>query len=60
MKYAVITLTPNSIGYHHPSNENEFTKFIDSLNFYQGYETLKVMTTEKIECKIAVLGKERD
>lgn len=60
MKFAVITITPNSIGYHHPSDETEFTKLIDSLNLHQGYRTLEVMTTKEIECRIAILGKERD
>lgn len=60
MKFAVITMTPNSTGYYHPSNEEEFAKLIDSLNVYQGYKTLEVMTTKEIECRIAILGKGRD
>ena len=60
MKYAVITMTPNSTGYYHPSNEKEFDRLVDSLNVYQGYRTLEIVTTKQIESKIAVLGKERD
>lgn len=62
MKYVVITMTPDSTGYYHPSTQEEYDKRIVNTVEKQDYKLIEEYESinKEVEYKIAVLGKKDD